>query len=379
MSVESPLAAVGDWTLPRYGHSTLADLLPSIGAHLQMPGDDVLLLPGADRYVVLLVDGLGWQLLRRAIREVPYLADLLGDGRPITSGVPSTTVTSLTSLGTGLTPGQHGMAGYTCRVPATGEILNALVWDSAVAPRDFQSQPTYFERLRDAGVSVSSVAPQRFRGSGLTWAALRGPAFYGIDDERDEQRRIDLICSAALSAERSVVYAYERELDHTGHTLGCESEAWLRHLRRIDAFCERLREQLDDDVRLIITGDHGMLDIPKDDQLIVEDEPELLADVIGLAGEGRLRQLYTDTPGAVQRRWADRLGGDAWVLTRDEAVQAGWFGPMDPALAPRFGDVLVAMRAPKAVMSRRWPRELDLVGMHGSLTEAEMTVPLLTD
>lgn len=379
MSLHPALQSATDWTLPRYGHSTLADLLPSIGAHLGLPGDDVLGLPGGSRYVVLLVDGLGWQLLRRSVREVPYLADLLGDGRAITSGVPSTTVTSLTSLGTGLTPGQHGMAGYTCRVPSTGEILNALVWDSAVAPRDFQPRPTYFETLREAGVAVSSVAPARFQGSGLTFAALRGPVFRGLTDERDEDRRLDLICTQALAGDRSVVYAYERELDHTGHTLGCESAAWLRHLRRIDAFCERLREQLDDDVRLVITGDHGMIDIAPEAQLIVEDEPDLLADLTGFAGEGRLRQLYTEQVDAVSSRWRDRLGDDAWVLPRDEAVACGWFGPMDPALAPRFGDVLVAMRAPAAVMSRRWPRELDLVGMHGSLTEAEMAVPLLTD
>ena len=88
--------------------------------------EDAFRLPQSARYVVVLIDGLGWNLLRRAVREAPYLASLLGGAQPITSAVPSTTVTSLASLGTGLPPGQHGLVGYTSRVPATGEILNAL-------------------------------------------------------------------------------------------------------------------------------------------------------------------------------------------------------------------------------------------------------------
>ena len=139
--------------VPAYQSSTLADLTPGIGAHLGVPGyrHDVLGLPPSDRYVVLLVDGLGYHLVRGAARHVPYLASLLGDAAVITSGVPSTTVTSLASLGTGLPPGQHGMVGFTSRVPKTGEILNALAWDSDENARSYQPKPTFFERARDGG------------------------------------------------------------------------------------------------------------------------------------------------------------------------------------------------------------------------------------
>ena len=78
--------------------------------------------------------------------EVPLQASLLGDARPLTVGVPSTTVTSLGSLGTGLPPGQHGMVGYTSRVPSTGEILNALTWESDLVARAYQPKATFFER-----------------------------------------------------------------------------------------------------------------------------------------------------------------------------------------------------------------------------------------
>jgi predicted AlkP superfamily pyrophosphatase or phosphodiesterase len=367
--------------VPAYGSSTIGDLLPSVGAHLGVPGceADVLGLPAADRYVVVLVDGLGWELVRGAVHEAPYLASLLGEGRPITAGAPSTTVTSLASLGTGLPPGQHGMVGYTSRVPTTGEILNALTWESDLVARSYQSKATVFERALAAGVAVGTVALERFEFSGLTEAGLRGPHFVGYSDERATEVRIALTVETARRGERSLVYAYERELDHTGHVQGSGSALWRKHLTRIDRMIRRLREALPDDVVLIVTGDHGMLDIPPWHQIVAEDSPELMAGVDALAGEGRFRQLYVDreSPAAVASRWADRLGDKAWVRRRDDAVEEGWFGPVDPALVERWGHVLVAMRSDWAVMTRQFPRELTLVGMHGSLTPAEMTVPLL--
>ncbi len=364
---------------PAYGSSTLSDLLPSIGAVLGLPGrDNALGLPEAERFVVLLVDGLGHDLLRGREELAPFLTGLLDApaSRTITSGAPSTTVTSVTSLGTGLTPGQHGVAGYTFRLG--GRLLNALLWEPGLDGLDVQPQLTAFERLAKAGVRCATVTPSRFRGSGLTTCALRGADFLGYADESDSDRRVELTVQAALSGPRSVVYLYDRDLDHAGHKQGTASDAWATELIRIDALASALRTMLPDDVRLLITGDHGMVDIAEDRRLTIEDHPDLVAGVTMIGGEGRFRQLYVPGGAAtVAARWADRLGPDAWVLTRDEAAEAGWFGPLQPRLADRFGDVLVAMATDRALMTLTQPNEFNLVGMHGSLTPAELTVPLL--
>jgi hypothetical protein len=380
---EAPAVSLPPMVLPAYGSRTLAELMPSIGARLGVPGcrDDLFDLPDARRYVVVLVDGLGWHLVRRSLRTAPYLASLLGDATPLTSGVPSTTATSLASLGTGMSPGRHGLVGYTSRVPQTGEILNALTWESDLLPRAYQPKQTFFERAAEAGVAVTSVGPERFASSGLTEAVLRGPVFAGFEHERDIERRISLVADAALRGSRSLVYAYERELDHTGHVLGWESPAWRDQLARIDGFCEELRATLDDDVCLLITGDNGMVDITTECQIVVEDVPALTAGVSAVAGEGRFRQLYVDDEplAAVLDRWRELLGERAWVRSRDEAIDEGWFGPVDDDLRERYGHVLVALRDRWAVMTRQFPRELSLVGMHGSLTPDEMSVPLFRD
>ncbi len=380
---EAATSSLPPMVVPAYGVSTVAEVMPSIGARIGVPGchEDVLGLPDARRYVVVLVDGLGWHAVRRSLRAAPYLASLLGDANPITAGVPSTTATSLASLGTGLPPGQHGLVGYTSRVPQTGEILNALIWESDLVARAYQPKQTFFERAVEAGVAVTSVGLERFAASGLTEAGLRGPDFAAFEHERNAEQRIALVTDAARRGGRSLVYAYERELDHTGHVSGWESAEWLDQLTRIDDMCEQLRSRLDDDVCLIITGDHGMVDVPAERHIVIEDSTELSAGVSAIAGEGRFRQLYVDQEpvSAVVARWRSLLGERAWVRTREEAIEEGWFGPVDPEIVERYGHVLVAMRTPWAVMTRQFPRELSLVGMHGSLTAAEMLVPLFSD
>jgi predicted AlkP superfamily pyrophosphatase or phosphodiesterase len=370
-----------EMVVPAYQSTTLGELMPSIGAHLGVPGctEDSYGLPHSARYVVVLIDGLGWNLLRRALLAAPFLASLLGGAQPITSAVPSTTVTSLGSLGTGQPPGQHGLVGYTSRVPSTGEILNGLTWESDLVPTIYQSKPTFFERASEAGVAVTSVALARFQGTGLTEAALRGAAFVPFSDESADELRIALIAEAAVRGDRSVVYAYERELDHYGHVHGCNSVDWLQQLARTDAMCERLRAVLPPQVTVIVTGDHGMVDIPSDQRIVAEDDPALMAGVTALAGEARFRQLYVDHEPArrVADRWHARLGELAWVRTRDEAIDEGWFAAIDDQLRERWGHVLVALRGDWAVMTSALPREYTLIGMHGSLTPAEMLVPLL--
>ena len=375
------MQSLPEMIVPAYQSTTLGELMPSIGAHLAVPGcaEDFFRLPQSTRYVVVLIDGLGWNLLRRGVVAAPFLGSLLRGAQPITSAVPSTTVTSLGSLGTGQPPGQHGLVGYTSRVPSTGEILNGLTWESDLVPTVYQSKPTFFERASESGVFVTSVALARFQGTGLTEAALRGAAFVPFSDESAEDLRIALIVDAALRGHRTVVYAYERELDHYGHVHGCSSVDWLQQLGRIDAMCERLRAALPPQVTLIITGDHGMVDIPSDQRIVAEDDTALMAGVSALAGEARFRHLYVDQepPRRVADRWRARLGELAWIRTRDEAMDEGWFAAIDDQLRERRGHVLVALRGDWAVMTSAFPREYTLIGMHGSLTPAEMFVPLL--
>lgn len=372
--------AAGQLMAPAHGTASLADLMPSVASAVGVDGfRNVLGLPAASRYVVALVDGLGWTLTRGATGHARWLGRRFGQARPITAGVPSTTATSVTSLGTGLTPGQHGIVGYMFRPGVGLPVMNALTWDPSVDPHTFQPHRTVLERLQSEGVRVTRVMPARHEGSGLTESALRGGRFVPMVHEDDLETRTRQTVQASREGDRSLVYVYDRSVDHTGHSRGVASDEWLIALERVDAWLADLRGRLDDDVCLVVTGDHGMVDVPFDNRLVLEEEPELVRGVSALAGEGRLRQLYTDEPDQVARRWASFLGERAWVRTRDEAIAEGWFGPVLPSVADRIGDVLVASRDRWAVMSTTLPGEFTLVGMHGSLTADEMLVPLVVD
>ena len=373
-----------DIVLPRYADRALSDLLPAVGAHTGVPGwKDTLGMPDADRWVVLLVDGLGHQLLVDHEIEAPYLCSLLAGRPPLTVGVPSTTVTSITSLGTGLAPGAHGVTGYTSRIPGTLTLLNALTWRAAVDPDEWQPHPSVFGRLRAAGVEATVVSRGSFRGTGLTRVSQRGAAY--VDGDTPGERVdavVEVVGASARRGGSSLTYTYESELDHTGHEMGSSSPEWRQVLRAVDADARALRDALPTGTALVVTGDHGMVDVPDDDRLDADSDPDLLDGVVLLGGEARFRQLWT-TAGATEEvaaRWRARCGDRAWVVTRDEAEQRGWFGPLDPTVRPRIGDVLIAARGTFAVLaSRQFAVETRMRGFHGSLTPAEMHVPLLVD
>lgn len=358
---------------------SLPDVFPSVGASVGVDGWSATLdLPEARAVVVLLIDGLGYENLAAHAELAPYLAGLL-NGPALECGVPSTTATSLTSLGTGLPPGQHGVVGYTCRIPGTGRRLNALHWDRGVEPEVWQPHRTVLERLRDGGVNAVVVNAARFVDSGLTRCSQRGVPYIGADQPWE---RLDAILDVVEQPGKHVVYAYESALDHTGHQHGCGSAAWRTVLSAIDAEVRRLRDELPDDTTLVVTADHGMIDVPVEDRFDLDTVPTLRDDVVMIAGEARLRHVYTldGAAASVAQRWAGHLGERASVVTREEAEAAGWFGIVDPAVRPRIGDVLVAARDDFAVFSGvDAPQEFQMVGFHGSITAVERRIPWLVD
>ena len=346
--------------------ATLHHLLPSLaeclGARIGDPGE--LGLPQADAYVVALIDGMGALQLKENAEYAPFLNSL--DHRPAASGIPSTTVTSLTSLGTGLTASLHGVVGYTSRIPGTDRLLNALDWDKDVEPEEWQPLPTAFEKLVNAGIAASVVGPRAYASSGLTRVSQRGATYLAAD--RFGERLAHTV--RAAQQPRSITYYYDGDLDWVGHRHGVDSPEWRAQLRLIDSSLEQLREALPANVTLLITADHGMVDVAKNRQFDVDSAPELRQGVDLIGGEARFRYLYCDPDLApnVIRRWRSVISEeDATILTFEEGQAAGWFGEVDARVRPRFGDVVVASLRDFAVMSSRDnAREFDLVGLHGS-------------
>ncbi len=364
--------------LPNYGKGSLADLASSLLGALGVKGEpNPLRLPPVRRVCLLVVDGLGWELLRDHPAAAPFLSELTRSGRALTAGYPATTVTSLASLGTGLPPGQHGLLGYQVAVPGRGLLLNGLRWNKEIDPVDWQPKPTVYERAAAAGLSCFRVASARLEKTGLSAAAMRGTGYRPADSLGG------LAAQAAATLrdiDRGLVTVYHAELDGTGHAFGCRSDAWRYHLGHVDKLAEQIAGAVPEETDFYVTADHGMVDVSPEDRVDADTMPGMRDGVALLGGEGRARHVYT-VPGAagdVLAAWREILGGRAWVLARDEAIAAGWFGPVDPGLAGRIGDVVAAPAGQGAVVATvTEPLESALVGMHGSLTAADQLVPLL--
>lgn len=376
---------------PPYGTRSAADLLPAVVTALGLPGfSNAPLglpagggappgLPAANRICLLIVDGLGAELLRRHAADAPFLTALAaGRSSTLAVGFPATTATSMASFGIGLPPGEHGMFGYQVRDPARDVLLNLLRWDQVTDPVSWQPEPTVFERTTAAGLPGFHVGPVPFARSPLTRAVWRGAEYLPADGPGALLAGADI---AVRREPRSLTVAYHSAVDHAGHVYGSESAAWRHELALVDRMVERLAAALPDDALLLVTGDHGMVDVPASGRIDLDADPALRDGVALLGGEGRARHVYT-RPGALadtQATWTALLGDAAWVRSRDEAIAAGWFGPVvRPELRGRLGDLIVAAdRGAALVASTAEPGESRLVGLHGSIHPADVEVPLL--
>ncbi len=375
--------------------------------------------------VMVLVDGLGWQMLRECVGHTPNLRRLLADSDYLHTCAPSTTAAALTTLATGVYPGAHAMVGYAVRdpllrghlgaghVPRAGDVFDLITFkNSSHDPLTWQSVPTLIERANakaKAGcgpqLGAVSIGRSKFAGSGLSLAAWRGFKHIGVDalDQRPYQ------AYRAIKEGAKLVYLYVGELDHAGHNHGWHSDKWLQALEALDAMVGQLFRRLPTGTRIVLTADHGMVDTDRRHRIDLAKEKELAKDVVAVAGESRFLQLYVaddvaSAPAAgshglgvagtqtgidvvenngreelaqsVAKRWAEFLGNRAiWVGTDPAPLM----GPLSPGARAAVGDVLVALNDNWTVVDSRVQsfHATQLIGVHGSLTPVELEVPLI--
>jgi hypothetical protein len=362
-------------------------LVPSLLSSLGVGGfANSLAIEPAARVCLLLVDGLGWESLRANSGAAPFLNSIARE--PLTTGFPATTAASLSSLATGVPPGEHGLVGYTMALPDYDRAFNTLTWAmygvgprvdlvSEVVPEAFQPIPTLAERAAAAGVRIHHLGPAFHEWSGLTRAIGRGERFHAADSlEAVGEGAVRL-----LNAPRAFVFGYHPRLDAAGHVRGVASQAWKDELVAVDQAVRLLAEQLPAGSLLVVTGDHGMVDLRPEEKLDLADHPDLAASVRILGGEARARYVGTEPGGTpdVLAAWRSRLGDRMWVWTKEEAIATGIFGPhVTDRARERMGDIVAAAYGQVGIVQREVdPAQARLNGHHGSLTAAEQLVPLL--
>ena len=358
--------------LPAYGRGSLCDIVPFLLGPGRV-GSVPEWVPSHDqetpRTVLLVIDGLGWHQLAARSSFAPTLGAMAATR--ITSIAPTTTATALTSLTTGLTPGEHGIVGY--RMHMGSSIMNTLRWGDergdlrrTYVPHDVQPIEPFL------GSRVPVVSKAELEGSGFTEAHLRGVDHRGWRVSSS----IPVIVRRLLDAGETFVYAYYDGIDKIAHERGF-GDFYDAELVAADTLVSRVVEQLPAGTTLFVTADHGQVQVGDN---TIRHDASLMKMVRAQSGEGRFRWLHAhrgaeaDLLDACRQSYADR----AWVVTRDQMIDEAWFGPVvRPAALRRLGDVALVPFADVTFEDPADSGPFVLQCRHGSMTPEEVHVPLI--
>ncbi|MCT2262353.1 alkaline phosphatase family protein [Brachybacterium muris] len=362
------------------------DLLPPPFSGGARPGLLDVLAPLAaetrtGRDLVVLVDGLGWGLLKQHRALTPTLRALAGETTKVRTVFPSTTATAMVSLHTGLAPLRHGVLGLMTRDPATGRAVHELIGHPGVDPGAWMPEPTV---VQSGGRRAVQVGPRRHAGSHLSGMAYRGWEFQGHG--RDDRIAVTLRALRRAGPD-GLVHLHLDDVDHAGHHHGIDSDQWREALIEVDSVLGTLLRRLPAGTRVHVTADHGMVDTDPSHVVELGDHPALERLIASVAGEPRALALTAvpgdDAAGELAAGLRELLGERAVVLERPALLASGLLGPVGaevPArVAGRLPEVMVIARGRWTVdlLSRRPEGTKRLIGVHGSLTDAESWVPVV--
>lgn len=349
----------------------MSSLIPALcgpGGTRALPEWFPTVVRDADKVVLLLLDGLGWMQMQDHGALMPTLGSM--EGRAITTVAPTTTATALTSLSTGLAPGEHGLIGY--RIDMGDAIMNVLRWADGIhdlrrryPPHQVQACPPFL----GGKIPVSSRAD--LEDTGFTEAHLAGVKRVGWKTASG----IPVIVSEQIRAGEDFVYAYYDGIDKIAHDRGF-GPFYESELSYADRLVGDILDRLDDDTVLVVTADHGQVHVGDQNHSL---DSSVLQHVHHQSGEGRFRWLHARR-GREQELLADCAvhAEEAWVVSREQILDERWFGPVvHDHVVRRMGEV--ALVAKKDV-SFDDPDEYSggtLMCRHGSMTAAEVLVPLL--
>ena len=356
--------------MPDYGGPCISNIVPTLlGTPAEWPAWFPSEAADAPQVMLLVLDGLGWDQLVERRHLTPTLRAM--SGGPILTVAPSTTSTAMTSLTTGTTPGEHGIVGY--RIAVDGAVLNVLRW--SIDGRDVRASlpPEKFQPIAAfADQHVPAVTRADFRQSGFTDVHLEAVRFHGY------RVTSSLIVEAVrlLRAGEPFVYAYYEGVDKVAHEYGL-GEHYEAEVAFADGLVGELLDALPAGTTLVVTADHGQVHVGDD---LVEVHRDVLDQVSFQSGEGRFRWLHArpGRAGVLFDAASGHHGSLDWVVTRDQVIDEGWLGPsVRDTARGRLGDVALVARRPIAFFDPDDSGPFELVSRHGSLTGAEMRVPLL--
>ena len=325
---------------------------------------------------VVLIDGLGSNNLRHAGGHAPFLNSLLAESKGINTVFPSTTAAAITSFGSAKRPGEHGVLGYSVFDRENNTVRNLLSgWSDDFSPEQFACSPSVADLARASNVDCYVVGPSDYKGSGFSELSMSGSTYLSADNHDEAS---EIVLSLLKKNSKTLIYWYFPELDQAAHAYGVNSDIWLERLELVDATFKKLNALIPKDAGLLITADHGIVDVPAEGQIMLDEFN--LPGIIAVTGDPRNTFLYFDNLANAQasvETLRDRLTGRVIVATAEELVAKGWYSAdVEKTFMP---DLFLISEGKNACYHRHFakPQSLRMIGQHGSISADELIVPLL--
>ena len=233
--------------------------------------------------VVVMVDGLGAENLQSAAKFAPFLAST--SQKPIFCGFPSTTASSITTFASGVSNSEHGLFGYKIFDRSRDEAVNLLSGVDKYSVLDYlKVEPI----SNETGVQVHAVTLREYGDSGFTRATMHGAQHHFSESIAG---RFEIAANLART-DKALVYVYVPELDQAAHRFGVASSEWQSLLSELDVRTHGLSNNLAKDTGLLVTADHGIVDVAKADHVFLDEIEELKGELLDVSGDPRVVFLY---------------------------------------------------------------------------------------
>lgn len=332
-------------------------------------------LPKVRRAVVIFVDGLGAENLRQAAGHARFLNSF--EANPIRCEFPSTTATSISGFATGTRSAEHGVIGYSVFLRGEQRFQNLLTgWESAEHATAFKKHPDLTETTPRGSVSV--IGPEIYRDSGFTALTMSQSEYLAADSIADRFK----VAKAQVSVGRGVSYLYIPELDQLAHRFGVESMQWRNALEEVDGLVAEFATGLPKDVGVILTADHGVIDVSNENHVLLDAHEWFTQSVRIVTGDPRCNFIYLNEDvdaQAFQSKLLDLVGVSAVVCTHSQLANTGWVMVEAEHSLSYQPDFYLIWQDSFVSYDRRTakPHHLKLIGQHGAITDTEMRVPAI--
>ncbi len=339
----------------------------------------------AEHYVFVLVDGLGIDLLERLPPESFLRSHLAARLQTV---FLSATATALTTLATGQWPCRAGVPGWWAYLEEFGITAITL---------PFRERSTG-KPLTEFGVSVEDVFPiagirSTLKHEPLTVLPTRiADTTYAKYSSAGTARAayaglpnaIAIVTNRVLSAEKpSYTYLYLPDLDAALHKKGKGDQRVHQLLVDLDAILGGLAKTLSGRARIVISADHGQVDVPAEQRFILPADDPLRSQLhCQPTGEPSV-PIFHVLPGREEHfaaEFNERFGEYFALVTPAEIEQLRLLGPeaLSPIMKRRLGAFVgIAPKPAKFYIHPCFDCAPENVGVHGGLTAEEMYVPLI--